>query len=395
MDNINLNNLLFVFKDSRHNSDFSIRKFSNKYNVSNVFLRDHLNKTSNELKKHINEIINKKNIGIIIFEGDHLSEINFQFIDSFKNVKKGITLFDDYMYHEVNLITAQACDFVLTTCPISAYKFKERGINSFFTMLEGDGNLFKKIDLKKKYDVLFYGSMNSNRVNYITKLKNNNINLKVVDKYSKESKNFPDLVKLINESRIVINFSKSYPLKKFFSNTKNISHVYQLKGRVFTAGLCGTLCVSEYTPAFEFIFNNQEIPTFKNENECLKIIQDLLSNPESINKLSEKFFLKSQEQLDTQIIVKIKKFIEKSNLDISVKKQKIPIWYEFIFMKQLVWIHFRNSNLTTYFKQIYEIVTQIYKKNLIYLFFATPYLMFYSVIFLLKNFIKKNRPSNK
>ena len=69
---------------------------------------------------------------------------------------KGICLFDDYMYHEVNLITAQACDFVLTTCPISAFKFKERGINSFFTMLEGDGNLFKKLNLKKKYDVFIF-----------------------------------------------------------------------------------------------------------------------------------------------------------------------------------------------------------------------------------------------
>ena len=203
------------------------------------------------------------------------------------------------------------------------------------------------------------------------------------------------MVILINESKIVINFSKSYPLKKFFSNTKNISHVYQLKGRVFTAGLCGTLCVSEYTPAFELIFIDQEIPIFKNENECLKTIQDLLSNSERLNKLSEKFFLKSQEQLDTRIIVKIKDFIEKSNLDISVKNQKIPIWYEFIFLKQLIWIHFRKSNLKTYFKQTAEIIMQLYKKKFIYLFFAVPYLIFYSTIFLLKNSFRIVKQLNK
>jgi len=390
-----LDNLLFVFKESRHNSDFFIRKFSNKYNVSHIFLRDKLNKTNNEIKNFINEIIQEKKINTIIFEGDHLSEINFEFIDSFNKVKKGICLLDDYMYHEVNLITAQACDFVLTTCPISASKFEERGINSFFTMLEGDGNLFKKLNLKKKYDVLFFGSMNSNRIGYINKLKENNVNLKIVDKFYSESKKFSDLVKLINESKIVINFSKSYPLKKFFSNTKNISHVYQLKGRPFTAGLCGTLCVSEQTPAFELIFNDQEIPIFKNENECLKTIQSLLSNPERLNKLSEKFFLKSQEQLDTQIIVKIKDFIERSNLDISVKNQKIPIWYEFIFLKQLIWIHFRKSNLKTYFKQTGEIFMQLYKKKIIYILFAAPYLIFYSIIFLLKNSFRIIRQLNK
>ena len=55
-----LDNLLFVFKESRHNSDFFIRKFSNKYNVSHIFLRDKLNKTNNEIKNFINEIIQEK-----------------------------------------------------------------------------------------------------------------------------------------------------------------------------------------------------------------------------------------------------------------------------------------------------------------------------------------------
>ena len=228
--------------------------------------------------------------------------------------------------------------------------------------------------------------MNSNRIGYVKKLKENNVNLKIVDKFYSESKKFSDLVKLINESKIVINFSKSYPLKKFFSNTKNISHVYQLKGRPFTAGLCGTLCVSEQTPAFELIFNDQEIPIFKNENECLKTIQNLLSNPERLNKLSEKFFLKSQEQLDTQIIVKIKDFIERSNLDISVKNQKIPIWYEFIFLKQLIWIHFRKSNLKTYFKQTGEIFMQLYKKKNYLYFVCCAILNFLFDNFLIKKF---------
>ena len=41
-------------------------------------------------------------------------------------------------------------------------------------------------------------------------LKKNNINIKTVDASSEESKKYIDLTKLINKSKIVINFSKAY-----------------------------------------------------------------------------------------------------------------------------------------------------------------------------------------
>ena len=87
-------------------------------------------------------------------------------------------------------------------------------------------------------------------------LRKNNINIKIVSPSSEESKKYSDLTKLINKSKIVINFSKAYPLKKFFSESRK-KITYQTKGRIFITGLCGTACVSEYTPALDLIFKNE------------------------------------------------------------------------------------------------------------------------------------------
>ena len=72
-----------------------------------------------------------------MFEGDHISVFDANFIQLIdKRVKKGLFLQDDYMYHYINRITASACDFVLTACPLSNLKFKELGYKSFFYLLK-------------------------------------------------------------------------------------------------------------------------------------------------------------------------------------------------------------------------------------------------------------------
>ena len=48
-------------------------------------------------------------------------------------------------------------------------------------------------------------------------------------------------------------------------------YFYQFKGRIIMTGLCGTLCVSEYSPGAEIFFNKEQIATFYTENECVDI----------------------------------------------------------------------------------------------------------------------------
>ena len=164
-------NLMFIFKGPRYYDEFYIRKFSYKYNVFYIHLNNHFKKTTKEILHFIKEEIINKKIQTVIFEGDHLSIIDYEFINFFNNIKKGLVMLDDFMYHEVNSISGLACDFLLTACPLSSSIYKQKGFESIFTPAEDDGEIFKKLDVKKDFYVLFFGSVNSNRIGYLEMLK--------------------------------------------------------------------------------------------------------------------------------------------------------------------------------------------------------------------------------
>ena len=132
----NKESILILFKERKKetpNSFFYKRKFSREYDVTTIFVSDYLSQNSSIIAEIINEIIRKKKISFVLFEGDHISIFDIKFIQLIdSSIKKGLFLQDDYMYHYINRITASACDFVLTACPLSNLKFKELGYKSFF-----------------------------------------------------------------------------------------------------------------------------------------------------------------------------------------------------------------------------------------------------------------------
>ena len=158
-----MESILILFKERKKetpNSFFYEKKFSLGYKTKIIHISDYLNKSNKEIVAIINNIILKDNISLVLFEGDHLSifDINFiELIDS--NVKKGIFLQDDYMYHYVNRITASACDFVFPADPVSVLKFKELGYETFWLPVESSGTIFKDNQEEKIYDVLFFGRL--------------------------------------------------------------------------------------------------------------------------------------------------------------------------------------------------------------------------------------------
>ncbi len=163
----NKKSILLLFKERKKetpNSFFYERKFSRKYNTSIIYISDYLDKNNHTIAKIINTIIEKKKISIVLFEGDHISIFDSKFIKLISNkVKKGLFLQDDYMYHYINRITASACDFVFSGCPLSVLKFQELGYKSFFLPVESDGTIFKNYGENKVHDVLFFGRVKNNR----------------------------------------------------------------------------------------------------------------------------------------------------------------------------------------------------------------------------------------
>ena len=263
--------------------------------------------------------------------------------------------FDDYERHNFNLITANSCNYVITACPISVYKYKEVGKDASFIPLESDGKFYKDLKIQKNIDVLFFGKVNRDRKFFLDYLTKNGINLKVVGNNSENRVLDTELVNLICRSKIVVNFSKTTWGKIMNIPEKNLfSYQYQFKGRIVQAGLCGTACISEYAPQHNLMYKTDELIQFSTKEECLKIIDDFLKNPNKLENYKVKF---SQKTIDTyedeKILLRLNNFIDKKLHKTEYQKKhllnKLPYWYLRICAKQII---LRNINIYKIFSSI-------------------------------------------
>ena len=214
-------------------------------------------------------------------------------------------------------------------------------------------------------------------------LKENGINIMECGPYDTISDTPEKLAKLINKSKIVLNFSESDNKNRENNPLSHFKYYYQMKGRVCFIGMCNSLCVSEYSPSNELIFKDNEIPYFREKVDCLKIIQKLIKDDLLLRNTTKKYKEKCLEYEDGNYIKKIKNFLE--TLDLNKKiKVKIPYWYEYAFFKKNIMLRFRQNSFLSFFSQIFiSIFLTNYKtKYLIPIFFSLG--IFVSILFIIK-----------
>ena len=154
--------VLIIFKAPWHWNDFVINKFKKSYEVKHIFLNI-IKKNFLQTIDEINNLIDKNKIEIVIFDVDYQKFINHYFIKKIKSTFKIMMTWDDYERHNFNIITANSCNFVITGCPLSTFKYKEVGKEASFMVLESDGNFYKDLKVNKDIDVLFFGKVNKDR----------------------------------------------------------------------------------------------------------------------------------------------------------------------------------------------------------------------------------------
>ncbi len=354
----NKESILILFTERKKetpNTFFYEKKFNDHYKIKIIYISDYLKINNQNIAKNINEIINKEKISLVLFQGDGLSIININFIRSINNsVKKGIFSWDDPMYHHLNRITASACDFVLSGCPISVLKFQELGYKALFLPVESSSSVFKDLKEKKIYDVLFFGRQKNNRSKYLQYLKKNNIKVLECGPYDEISNTFEKLNKLINQSKIILNFTEQDNSKYSYNPLTSFKYQYTLRGRVYFTGLCGSLCVSEYDPSSELIFKNNELPYFTNENECLSIIRQYLSDESKLVEATKKYNNKCMDFEDKIYMNKIKLFINEISKTKNNLILELPFWYEFICFKKNIQIRFRQNHFSSFYSQVFN-----------------------------------------
>ena len=361
---------LILFKAHWDWNKFIISKISNFYEVKFLYL-DQIKKNYLNTIAQVNNFIADNKIDTVFFDVDYQKFVNYYFINKIKNVKKVMMTLDNYERHNLNLITACSCHVVLTD-PISLLKYKELGIPAYNWLIESDGSLYKDMALKKKTDVLFFGKINKDRKNFVEFIEKNGIKVKVVGNNIENYISDKELINLICESKIVINFSKTtwekisnYPEKSIFKNQ------YQLKGRIIQAGLCGTACITEYAPHHKLLYKKDELLQFTTKEECVKILNDLLNNNNKLLNYTKKFSTKTQEEYeDKKFFKKIYYFLEEIDPNI-IKTDKnlriIPYWYKRICCKQIL---LRDLKISKFFQSIYNFkeISSIAKKSNIFTF---------------------------
>ncbi len=345
--------VLIVFKYLRANwNPYVIKKFSNYYETEHLYISEYKNKNFTEIVTDINKLIEQKNIQIVVFDVDYFKFINFFFIKKINSEIKILITGDDSELHEINSITASACDLVLSNCPLSVLKYKEKGYQAYQIHFD-NGEIGKNKLIKKEFDVLFFGNITPDRKEFLSYIENEGINLKNIGFESGGGLPIEELLKFISKSKIVLNLSKSRTIKSVKSYTsENIyKFLYTFKGRIIIAGLNGAACVSEYSPGQELVFTDDEVPTFFTKEECVKILKKLLNDNELLAKYTTSFNSKVENLFEDR-----KNFLPIFNAIEKIEKRKvklfnIPYWYLRISTKNIL---LRNIKLPNIIKSIYQ-----------------------------------------
>jgi hypothetical protein len=348
-----------------------IKKFEIIYNVEFLFANEIFNSGGSYLlKKKINEILSLKNIDVVVFDTDFLPFVDANIIDSIpSNVYKILITFDNIVHSTLNLISGSFCDLVLTYDPLDVLKFRENNIKSLFFTLEDTKNSFKYLNLKKEIDVLFYGDINKfGRKEFIHKLKCSGVNIFVVgppDNIVSDD----EIVELINKSKIVLNLSFSSSSEDFInffpSNDNQLNRpLLQFKGRFLHAGLCNTVCISEYAPSIGLIYSSDELPTFTSINECVDLIIDILNNDNKRIELSNNLHKKVINAFDDEkIMFNIYSFIESNRSESSIRKFAYNAFYKrYVTRFKISWFLFKPKLL--FFEVSYLIRNNLFKFTL-------------------------------
>ena len=365
------NKVLAIFKYPRPWNIDVINRFSNYYDTEYLYISDYKNKNFTEIINETNNLIKSKSIDIIVFDVDYFKFINFFFINKIHGRKKILVTGDDTDQHEMNSITASACDLVLSHCPLSVLKYKEKGHEAH--MINFEISNLKKSKNQKDIDVLFFGGLTPDRKEFLDYIVNEGISLKNVG-HREHIVGLPqdELIKLISKSKIVLNLSKTRTTSVINYASESIYRFYfQFKGRISLTGIIGTMCVSEYSPGQEIIFKKDELPTFFTKEECVQILKKLLKDDVLLEKYTNKFTSKVYELWeDKKNFEPIYNAIEKSNHQ-KVKLIKFPYWYLRIAAKQII---LRNIKLSTFIKTIFQfniIFSIIRNSNFIVKFLVT------------------------
>ncbi len=220
---------------------------------------------------------------------------------------------DDILFSTYSIFYSLFIDYFFVTHP----EFIPKYLNKAFLSQATNTEIFKPLDVKKKYDVTFIGTPKGNRISFMKYLIDNGIKVRV---FGSGWNNFPEFkdhyggfidlenfAKVINQTRVNICFTKNY---------EGSSHINQ---HPFEVAACNAISLVENSPGFLKLYKkDKEIITFSSQEELLEKVKYYLSHQEEGKKISHAAYERTIKDLS-----KTKEF-EKIFKQIFSDEKKIP-----------------------------------------------------------------------
>jgi spore maturation protein CgeB len=213
---------------------------------------------------------------------------------------------DEWRFDEYSRYLAPYFDHCITTYPPAHRKAKELGLNNVELMIYAcNTEVYTNRNIEKKYEVSFIGQPTKERIEMLTFLVKNGVNVSIWGKnwgllpeFEIIKNNYKgvaeDMVEIINQSKIVLSFLKD-------DSNKGI----QIKGRLSEVAGCGTFQILTANKETQFMLKEgKETAYFKDGEDLVNKIGYYLSHD------------KERESIALRAYQKIKKnYSWKTNLE--------------------------------------------------------------------------------
>ncbi|ALV25157.1 putative protein, putative glycosyltransferase [Campylobacter iguaniorum] len=248
------------------------------------------NKINRQMIEFIKKIMNEHKIDIIVcyLSGRTLSHETLNFFTTLNVPIINEALDDERKFknhigkdglHKGNKDVCKYFTLNLTTSKSALIKYIVEGGKVMYKPYAGNPKEYKKLNLTKKYDVVFIGAKYGTRPFYIDYLKQNNINVLAKGEDWEAGIATPEeMIELFNRAKIILGFA----------GVGINDDIMILKGRDFEAPLTGSLYMTQYHDELKEYFElGVDIETYKNKEELLEKVKFYLSCDEKREKIAQ------------------------------------------------------------------------------------------------------------
>lgn len=199
---------------------------------------------------------------------------------------------DDTWRVDYSRYWARQFDFFSTPDLHGETKYREIGLpNAIYFPFGCNEQIFRKLDVPKRYDVSFVGGWHPYREWLIEKIRKAGIGVEVAGfRWSTGEVDQEGMVRMFNESRINLNLSNSASWdarylasspRALVNRLRSDKNIEQMKARIFEVNGCGAFQLSYYVEGLANCYDiDREIGVYADADDLVEKVRFYLAHPE-------------------------------------------------------------------------------------------------------------------